>query len=96
MKEIITLQFGPYANHVGAHWWNFQVCCRQLTTILVATGLPYTLLHGVCVQDELFSPVFSPSDVVAEFDASILYREGRTEKVHKVSLTSPAVDISPL
>lgn len=49
MKEIITLQFGPYANHVGAHWWNFQVCCRQLTTILVATGLPYTLLHGVCV-----------------------------------------------
>jgi hypothetical protein len=25
MKEIITLQFGEYANYVGAHFWNFQV-----------------------------------------------------------------------
>jgi hypothetical protein len=24
MKEIITLQFGPYANHVGAHVWSMQ------------------------------------------------------------------------
>lgn len=23
-REIITLQFGPYANHIGAHFWNFQ------------------------------------------------------------------------
>lgn len=23
--EVITLQFGSYANHVGAHFWNLQV-----------------------------------------------------------------------
>ena len=23
-RELITLQFGPYANHVGAHFWNAQ------------------------------------------------------------------------
>lgn len=25
LGEIITLQFGPYANWSGAHFWNFQV-----------------------------------------------------------------------
>jgi hypothetical protein len=24
-KEVITLQIGHYANHVGAHYWNAQV-----------------------------------------------------------------------
>tara|TARA_R110002050_G_scaffold220333_2_gene356189 strand:+ start:28 stop:300 length:273 start_codon:yes stop_codon:yes gene_type:complete len=24
MRELLTLQFGHYANHVGAHYWNFQ------------------------------------------------------------------------
>jgi hypothetical protein len=24
MKEVVTLQFGTYANFVGAHFWNFQ------------------------------------------------------------------------
>jgi hypothetical protein len=23
--EVLTLQFGSYANYVGAHYWNFQV-----------------------------------------------------------------------
>eukprot|EP00884_Botryococcus_braunii_P017354 jgi/Botrbrau1/4301/Bobra.0390s0040.1 len=23
-REIITLQFGGFANYVGAHYWNFQ------------------------------------------------------------------------
>ena len=23
-EEIVTLQFGNYSNHVGAHFWNFQ------------------------------------------------------------------------
>ena len=23
--EVITLQFGNFANYVGAHYWNFQV-----------------------------------------------------------------------
>lgn len=23
-REIITLQLGNYANHVGTHWWNMQ------------------------------------------------------------------------
>lgn len=24
-REILTFQFGHYANYVGSHWWNFQV-----------------------------------------------------------------------
>lgn len=24
-REIITLQFGNFANHVGCHFWNIQV-----------------------------------------------------------------------
>ena len=24
-REILTLQFGNYANYIGAHWWNIQV-----------------------------------------------------------------------
>jgi hypothetical protein len=24
MAEIITLQLGAYANHVGSHYWNLQ------------------------------------------------------------------------
>lgn len=23
-KEVLTLQFGHYANFVGTHWWNLQ------------------------------------------------------------------------
>ena len=25
MKEVLTIQAGPYANWVGAHFWNMQV-----------------------------------------------------------------------
>lgn len=25
IREIVTLQFGNYANYIGAHWWNIQV-----------------------------------------------------------------------
>ena len=31
-REIITLQFGNYANFVGTHFWNAQV--SQLTSII--------------------------------------------------------------
>lgn len=23
-REVLTLQFGSFANYVGAHYWNFQ------------------------------------------------------------------------
>jgi hypothetical protein len=29
--EIITLQFGNFANHVGAHFWNIQVGNRSIS-----------------------------------------------------------------
>jgi hypothetical protein len=32
LGEIITLQFGKYANWTGAHFWNFQV--RPRVTLL--------------------------------------------------------------
>lgn len=28
-REILTLQFGSFANYTGAHYWNFQA--RDLT-----------------------------------------------------------------
>ena len=30
--EVITLQFGSYANWTGAHFWNFQVCSIPLSS----------------------------------------------------------------
>lgn len=29
-REILTLQFGNYANYIGAHWWNIQVSIFKL------------------------------------------------------------------
>jgi hypothetical protein len=28
MREILTLQFGPFSNFLGTHYWNFQVPSR--------------------------------------------------------------------
>lgn len=33
-REIITLQFGHYANYIGTHFWNLQVCIRLLLYVL--------------------------------------------------------------
>ncbi|PIA17627.1 tubulin nucleotide-binding domain-like protein [Coemansia reversa NRRL 1564] len=29
MREVVTLQFGEYANYVGAHYWNLQYACND-------------------------------------------------------------------
>ncbi|KAJ2612229.1 mtDNA inheritance, partitioning of the mitochondrial organelle [Coemansia sp. RSA 1365] len=29
MREVVTLQFGEYANYVGAHYWNLQHACKD-------------------------------------------------------------------
>ena len=33
--EIISLHFGPFANYVGTHVWNFQVCFQGDVVIRV-------------------------------------------------------------
>ena len=41
-QEIITLQFGNYSNHVGAHFWNFQdeLCGRLSREAYPVSDIP--------------------------------------------------------
>lgn len=41
-REIITLQFGNFANHVGCHFWNIQVGLK-LTSLNFA-------IYSICLQ----------------------------------------------
>jgi hypothetical protein len=43
MKEIITLQFGNYANYIGSHYWNFQV--RILGEIFISLTSLYIFVR---------------------------------------------------
>lgn len=46
--EIITLQLGNYANHVGAHFWNLQVH---------NTSHYVTNFNGIVTQQLMQSPL---------------------------------------
>lgn len=49
-KEIITLQFGHYANFVGAHWWNTQEAGFQYTS---QENIPSEINHDVLYREGL-------------------------------------------
>lgn len=85
MKEIITLQFGPYANYIGSHYWNLQVrprgvraCCPPLLLRLTPTPTP---LHPPPPQDELFGPAYMHPALGGELDSDVLYRTGEDAMV---------------
>lgn len=68
-KEILTLQFGHYANHVGSHWWNLQVTNSQISINCLVISLIF--------QETNFS---YDSNNPSEVNVDILFREGRDDK----------------
>ena len=53
MREIITLQLGSIANHVGTHFWNAQVIAQSISSPFgIANRQPkyLCLLGGVFLE----------------------------------------------
>ncbi|KAJ1620247.1 Misato segment II tubulin-like domain-containing protein [Pavlovales sp. CCMP2436] len=63
MKEIITLQFGPLANYVGAHLWSMQD--------------EYAANHAVAVGDD--DDTGADADEEAELSSEVMLRRARTQ-----------------
>lgn len=80
MKEVVTLQFGTYANFVGAHFWNFQdeVLGR-------AEAAPDSNAHEAKSPggDESW-----PNDL----NSDVLFRVGETHQVSGMSLDASMAD----
>lgn len=53
-KEILTLQFGHYANFVGTHWWNLQEQSFEYNTTT-----PSEINHDVLYREGLTDQVTS-------------------------------------
>lgn len=54
-KEILTLQFGHYANFIGAHWWNLQEFGFQYDPNLASET---EINHDVLYREGLTPQVF--------------------------------------
>jgi hypothetical protein len=73
-REVLTLQFGPFANAVGSHFWNNQVSAS------LEDGPASVGTDGCCglAQDELFSPAFAGGEGTPYIDNSNMYYEAST------------------
>ncbi|XP_069806822.1 protein misato homolog 1 [Dendropsophus ebraccatus] len=80
--EVVTLQLGHYANHVGAHWWNLQEAessqsqeCEICSDVLFRRGVT---LRGV----ETYTPRLIALDLKGSVrllrDESSVYEDRRT------------------
>ena len=75
-SEIVTLQFGQYANHVGAHFWNFQA-------ELIGLSTPSEELENV--EEEAEEEVTRKNALANQnrfnaIDHECLYRQGETRR----------------
>lgn len=86
--EVITLQFGGFANFVGAHYWNIQVtlppgsCCKAVYSLTKNNSL---LTDAGCIdaQDELAGLAEREefSGVADQVDSNVLFRQGEDARV---------------
>jgi len=79
-KEIVTLQFGHYANFVGTHWWNLQESSFVYDPQIVKT-FPKEVNHDVLFregQTVLGHTTFTPRLVLVDLNGSLgsLRKEG--------------------
>lgn len=58
-REIITLQFGHYANFIGAHWWNTQEAGFQYTS---NGDTPSEINHDVLYREGSTTKVINISE----------------------------------
>nr|CAD7571100.1 unnamed protein product [Timema californicum] len=47
-REIVSLQFGHYSNHIGAHWWNIQE-----SSFVYNSDTPSEINHDVLFREGL-------------------------------------------
>ena len=73
-SEIVTLQFGQYANHVGAHFWNFQ-------DELIGLSTPSEELENVEEEEEVTRKnALANQNRFNAIDHECLYRQGETRR----------------
>ncbi len=88
--ELITLQLGNYANFVGAHFWNLQVCNACKTHVMSRTQERERL---VAAQDELLGYTDNPEwqGYTGCVSTDVLYMTGEDRQVrsHEDLLFSP-------
>ena len=92
LGEVITLQFGGYANWTGAHFWNFQV--RRPFASHPAAASPGKRSDGTLDRSLTFPPLPTPQDeaqglaegeddssrLYSAIDSGVLYRVGETAR----------------
>ena len=81
-SEIVTLQFGEYANHVGAHFWNFQ---DELIGLSTAAGFTPSSSSSLFSTKESFRDEeqekkenLANANRFNAIDHGCLYRQGET------------------
>ena len=74
-SEIVTLQFGQYANHVGAHFWNFQ-------DELIGLSTPSEELENVEEEEEEVTRknALANQNRFNAIDHECLFRQGETRR----------------
>ena len=75
-SEIVTVQFGEYANHVGAHFWNFQ-------DELIGLSTPSEELENVEEEEEeevTRKNALANQNRFNAIDHECLYRQGETRR----------------
>ncbi|XP_077970110.1 protein misato homolog 1-like [Styela clava] len=94
-KEIITLQFGHYANFVGTHWWNIQESSFQYSNSATG-GEKEEIDHDVLFREGETARgaiTFTPRLVLAELkgglgslkSSSVLYDENEMENLMAIA-----------
>ena len=78
MGEIITLQFGNFANYVGTHYWNIQVCGNSFPPFLPYPPL-FPFSHPA-VQEKNYD-YCEANGIEHEIQSSLLWRSDETSNV---------------
>ena len=95
-KELLTLQFGPFSNLIGAHFWNFQVFSIYFFFyffIFFSRYVPPTLFvwdtfsHKETSPDALIQgELVNSGKASEEINQQVVFRWGETPQ-GKISLT---------
>lgn len=76
-REIVTLQFGNYANYIGAHWWNIQESSFSYNPEDAPSEISHDVLYreGVNLNRQV---TYTPRLLLVDLDGSLkhLPREG--------------------
>lgn len=100
-REILTLQFGHYANFVGAHWWNSQELSFEYNA-----NKPSTINHDILFREGLTpngEVTFTPRLLLSDLKGSLkslpkygnLYGEASPEEADPLWFKPAEVEADP-